>query len=188
LLLTDVKAWLELGHSATGSFTVALYADNNTFPGNQLLVVGTLNDTSIATLPGQVYDFPVSPGFALTPNTRYWIGMTQSGSPTTSTNWAFTGSTSGAGNIANEYNCSLQEQNRLTSTTTPRSVRPHGEALVLTCQSNVTDPYLMQVTASPSTPTAAAVPTLSFTGVTMLTLLLAASAVLFLRRSSQLES
>jgi len=190
LLLTDVKVWVELTRSGTtGSFTVALYADNNTFPGTQLATIGSMNDTSIATSPGQVYDFPVSPGVALTPNTRYWIGMTQSGATATSTGWAFTGSTAGTGNIANEFSCDLEETSAETSTINRRSLRAHGGPEALTCNPNGT-PDLMQVTASPSTtpPPAATVPTLSFTGVTVLGLLLAASAVLFLRRSGTIAS
>ena len=189
LLLTDVKVWVELTRSGTtGSFTIALYADNNIFPGTQLATIGSMNDTSISMSPGQVYDFPVSPGVALTPNTRYWIGMTQSGATTTSTAWAFTGSTAGTGNIANEFSCDLEETSRETSTINRRSLRAHGGTEVLTCNPNGT-PDLMQVTASPSTtPPAATVPTLSFTGATVLALLLAASAVLFLRRSASIAS
>jgi len=180
LNLTDVKVVMESNHSIGGTFTVGLYADNSTYPGNLLATLGTLNDSTLATVPGGTYDLAVSPGIALTANTRYWIGMVASGGGTISSSWATTNSSNGTGNIGNEYSCQLAESNRPTSLTP----KPHGASVVLQCTSNTVDPFIMQVTATASTSSAAAAPALSFTGITVLGLLLAASAVLFLRRSN----
>ncbi len=88
--------------SAGAGITVALFSDAGTRPGSLLLTIGSLQDTS---LPGgnayQDFDFPVSPPFPLSPNTRYWIQF----STTTASNAAvaWTHDTKGVGS-ANEFN------------------------------------------------------------------------------------
>jgi hypothetical protein len=181
LLLTDVKVYLDLADSPIGTVTVGLFSDSSIFPGSQIKVLATINDSSVVS-NGGVFDIPVNPGIALAANTRYWIGMTASGS---AIQWASTFTTTGTGNIANEYNCSavISGGGGQTGSTSPRSARPHGTISTTACFSNVNDPFLMQVTAGAAPASAAAVPALSFYGMTLLTLLLAASAVIFMRRA-----
>jgi hypothetical protein len=183
LNLTDVKVVMESNHSIGGTFSVGLYADNSTYPGNLISTLGSLNDSTLATVPGGTYDFTVNPGIALTANTRYWIGMVASGGGTISSSWATTNSSNGTGNIGNEYSCQLAENNRLTSV----GPQPHGAAVSLQCTSNTVDPFIMQVTASAPAVATAQAPALSFTGITVLAILLAASAVIFLRRSNAIS-
>jgi hypothetical protein len=177
-LLTDVKLSLEtLSGVGSTSMTVGLYADSSSFPGAQIQVIGTLN----VGAPG-LYDFPVNPAISLNANTRYWIGV--SGPGNSIAGWAWTGNTSGTGNIANEFYCYSSVVSRPTAV--PGRPQARGASVSFGCYSNgeTQDPFLMTVTAG----SAAAAPALSFTGITVLALLLAASAVLFLRRNQPTKS
>lgn len=182
VLLTDVKVYLQLEDDPVNGVTVALYADSNSSPGAQIKALGSLSDSTIVS-PG-VFDVPVNPGVTLSPNKRYWIGMSVSGQSEIA--WASTNSTGGTGNIANEYNCYWGYFSRPTQT--PTKPLAHGEPISFQCFSNSVsqDPFLMQVTATAVTPLN--VPDLSFTGMTLLTLLLAACAAVFLNRSATNES
>jgi hypothetical protein len=155
--------------------TVGLYADSSSFPGAQ--VIGTLSVGAQG-----IYDFPVNPGISLNPNTRYWIGV--SGLGNSVAGWASTGSTAGTGNIANEFYCYSSVVSRPTAI--PGSPPARGACVSLGRDSNgaTVDPFLMTVTAG----SAAAAPALSFTGITVLALLLAASAASFLRWNHPTES
>jgi hypothetical protein len=164
--------------------TVTLSADSNNTPGAQIRVLGTIQDTSVVS-EGAAVDLPVNPGVTLSPNTRYWI--TLSSNQQTSIQWVATDSTSGTGNIPNEFFCFYGFKQLPTKR--PASPTAHGQPLSLGCFSNsvAVDPFLMQVNASQvSVPVSA--PDLSFTGMTLLTRLLAASAAVFLRRSYSIES
>jgi hypothetical protein len=188
-VLTDVKVYLTLADSpAGGSVAVGLFGDSTTCstgpahcPGTLIQQIGTVSDSQV-TAAG-AYDIPVNPGISLSANTRYWIGMNSSSSEI---EWALTGSLAGTGDIANEYYCYYQSNVGLTAV--PGRPQPRTASYWLTCQYNSTpyefeeivDPFVMQVSGSPNT---SAAPTLSLTGILVLTLLLAASAVLFLRRS-----
>jgi len=177
--LTDVQLNLEFLDGDGAGFSVGLYADSNTTPGNLIQTIGSMTDSSISD-SGATYNFPVSPGIALAANTRYWIGLSSdSGS---NTGWEVTGSSAGTGAIASEFYCVEipQPQPRHASRPQPRGI-PNG------CYPNTTDPFVMQVTVTPQTSTPSA-PALSFTGIMLLSLLLAASAATFLRRTQPRES
>jgi hypothetical protein len=176
--LTDVKLQLEFLDGAPMGFSVGLYADSSTTPGGLIETIGSMNDSAISG-NGAAYDFPVSPGIALAVNTRYWIGLSANNGEGSNTGWALTGSTSGTGDISSEFYCiELPQQ----TSEDRHSARPRG--IPNGCYPNTNDPFVMQVTATPI----ATVPTLSFTGITLLSLLLAASAATFLRRSQPRES
>jgi len=81
--------------------------------------------------------------------------------------WASTTSTSGSGNIGNEYFCYSQV---VGETSASRGPNPRGISRREVCNSNATDPFLMQVTASAP---ALTVPDLSLTGMAVLSILLA---------------
>jgi hypothetical protein len=170
VVLSDLKLFLDLGDEGSGGVTVTLSSDSNNTPGAQIRVLGTIQDTSVVS-EGAAVDLPVNPGVTLSPNTRYWI--TLSSNQQTSIQWVATDSTSV----------------KQLPTKRPASPTAHGQPLSLGCFSNsvAVDPFLMQVNASQvSVPVSA--PDLSFTGMTLLTLLLAASAAVFLRRSYSIES
>jgi len=171
--LTDVQLKLESLDGMPNGFSVGLYADSSTTPGNLIQTLGSMQDSAISG-SGATYDFPVSPGIALAPNTRYWIGLA-SGTGS-ATGWALTGSTAGTGAIASEFYCiELPDEEQPTAR---HAARPRG--IPDGCFPNTQDPFVMQVTVSTA---AASAPALSFTGITLLSLLLAASAGIFLRRS-----
>ena len=84
-----------------GSITIALYSDAGTRPGQMLVQIGTLADTSLPTSQQyQNFDFPLSQPYALSPNTRYWIGLSTTSASEAA--WAYTNNTSGVG-VATEY-------------------------------------------------------------------------------------
>jgi hypothetical protein len=73
LFLDDLKLTLDIKGPDTGTFAVNLYSDSSTHPGSLLLNIGNVNDTSLTTT-ATVYDFLIA-DYALTANTRYWIGL-----------------------------------------------------------------------------------------------------------------
>ena len=169
LSLSDAKVYVSLDNNAAASFTVALYADSNKVPGAQIKAIGPMSDSSVAS-PG-VYDFAVNPGIALSPNIRYWIGLSSAKSSVAS--WAWTTSAAGTGNIASEYDCDHPiigtggGDGGLTSVGSGKSALPRGAASSLTCSVNGAQ-FPMQVTAASAAPTpAVAVPALSFYGMTL---------------------
>jgi hypothetical protein len=180
LNLTDLKIVIQ-GISSNATFTAALFSNNvNNTPGLQIQALGTLSDSNDPSTATAV-DIPVSPSVKLAANTRYWIGLSTASD--SDTQWATTQSTAGTGNISNEYSCVYEQTgNQPTAVTGPK---PRGYQLV--CSSNATDPFLMQVTASSTTPTVSA-PALSFPAMVTLSILLAASAAMLLRRSGPIES
>jgi len=180
---TDLQLNLEFLDGEPSGFSVGLYADSNTTPGGLIQTIGSMLDNSIS-FDGGTYDFPVSPGIALTANTRYWIGLAPNVSGDDS-GWELTGSTSGTGAIASEFYCielpPPQAAVRQNGRPRPRGI-PNG------CYPNTNDPFVMQVTVTTPSSPAASAPTLSFTGILLLSLLLAASAATFLRRSQPRQS
>jgi len=177
LVLSDVKLNLEFLDGAPTGFSVGLYADSSATPGTLIQSLGSMSDSAISG-NGAVYDFPVSPGVSLAANTRYWIGLTTSNG--SNTGWATTDSTSGTG-VLGAWTCFDYV---LTSATTRPTAKPRG--FPVGCFQNTAGSFIMEVTAT--APAAATAPALSFSGMLVLTLLLAASAALFLRRSSPVQS
>jgi hypothetical protein len=184
-VLTDVKVYLERMADPFGSFTMALYASSGNYPSTRIQVLGTLEDASVSA-NGGIYDFPVIPGLPLTANTRYFIALSanHTGSEATSTYWATTESTAGAGKIAAEYNCFEGFFRSKSQPNIRIGLLPHGETS-LGCfpNSSVNDSFLMSVTVSPSAAPAVSAPPRLPLPTTAFTLLMAASAALFLRRS-----
>ena len=185
MMLSDLRVYLALaGSPAGGSVTVTLYGDSTSCSNSphcpnltNSQPIGTVSDSNVASTGG-ITDLPVNPGISLSANTRYWIGMSSGSSQI---EWAYTGSVAGTGDISSEYYCYYQSSSRPTAV--PGRPQPRSAADSLVCYANSTeDPFIMQVTVSSS---AATVPALSFAGIVALTLLLAASAVLFLRRSQR---
>jgi hypothetical protein len=159
ILLTDVKLNLDLIDTPPrGSISVALYSDSSHFPNALLTTIGTLNDSQLTLSVGNVFDFPVSPGYSLTANTRYWIVVTSVN--TTLGGWGYVTNTNGTGNIGNEYNCYTGDP-----------CFPNGS------------PYMMEVSGS-----SPGVPTLSTWGLLCLALLLMASAGWIFRRGYRSHS
>jgi len=80
-----------------GTLTVGLYADDSTSPGALVAPLGTFDDTQL--LSGY-HDYTVTLTSlpALTPNTRYWIGLSDTGGA----GWAFSTDTPGPG-VGTEY-------------------------------------------------------------------------------------
>jgi PEP-CTERM motif-containing protein len=74
--LTDVMLLLSggLGPTDTTSFSVDLYADSSTSPGSFLFNIGMKIDNTLTANCSCTYDFPTT-AFALSANTRYWIGL-----------------------------------------------------------------------------------------------------------------
>lgn len=182
LVLNDVKVYLDLDDEVSGNFTAGLYANTSSNkPGALIKTLGTFNDRATPA-DGDVFDVPVNPGISLNANTRYWIGMTSTDG--SSTQWASTDETSGTGNISSEYNCRTAFEGETGASAHPRGQKRHGGRSSFQCFSNAVDPFLMEVTANPP----AAVPDLSLTGMALLSLLLAASAVVLLRRVRPAQS
>ena len=174
--LTQVQVVLGLEDSPSGTFTFALYADSSATPGGLIQTIATEPDSYIAT-QGGTYTFSVSPTIALTANTRYWIGLTGSDSEA---EWANTNSNSGSG-VSGQYTCFLYQ---LVVNHPSPNLRSH--LIEDGCYQNVVDPFLMSVTAT--TQAVASAPALSFGGMLALSLMLAASAALLLRRSAPSQS
>ena len=178
--LTDVKLNLDLLDGPRGSMTVGLYSDSSHTPGTLLTVIGTLDDHLIAE-HGGVSDFPVSPGFALTANTRYWIGVSTSNASLAG--WATTEDTAGTGNIGNEYSCyTIQVQ--LPGIRSLRPAASTGGGTQLVCSQNIDDPYLMEITGT----VPHSVPALSTWGMFGTALLLMACSACMIRGAQRVRS
>lgn len=160
--LTDVQVRLEnTADPAPASVTVTLYANNANTPGAALLTLGSINDNQVS-FTGGVYDFPVSPGYPLRANTRYWIGITTSNG--SFIGWAWNNeSVSAAGTgTGGEYHC-------------------YGNG---SCLANGNDPFLMLVSgAIPQ-----AVPALSPVALVALGILLMAIPLWIIRRKRHVAS
>jgi hypothetical protein len=204
--LTDVQVKLELLGTASGSVTVALYASAQqqqesgalvpgalnralvrpvnyfslltvTTVGAQLRVLGTISDSSVST-SGQNYNFPVNPGYPLSPNTLYFIGLTTTND--SEIGWAYndeSDSVSGGGTgTVGQYNCYGAHYDGA------------GDGIIV-CRSNgdgsdlEDDPFLMLVTGGvPS------VPAFSPVALVALGLLLLASPLWMIRKKYRYES
>lgn len=70
------------------SLSVDLYSDVSTHSGSAIDHIGSLSDSSIITNCNCLYDFPTAP-FALSANTRYWIGLSTSNG--SAENWVIEG-------------------------------------------------------------------------------------------------
>jgi hypothetical protein len=87
-----------------GFIDVAIYADAANTPGGFLADIGTVDDTSLSGSPSVVSFANLHD--ALTPNTHYWIGLTDNTFPlfgSTSIDWARAVDSSGIG-VAGEFN------------------------------------------------------------------------------------
>jgi hypothetical protein len=84
---------------ATGTLTVALYADNSSSPGALLTTIGTLDNPALGPVPAD-HDFPLSTPYPLAANTRYWIGL--SATPSSDAAWVVSSDTAGTG-ITTEF-------------------------------------------------------------------------------------
>jgi hypothetical protein len=82
------------------TISVGLYANASNSPGTLIGVIGTMPDSSLTTTPTS-YSFNPSTTYPLTPNTRYWIGITVSGT-TSQAAVEFQTNNTGIG-IANEF-------------------------------------------------------------------------------------
>ena len=85
------------GGGSASSFTVGLYADNDTAPGPLITDLGTVSDSSL-TGSVSLIDVVLTADPVLSSDTRYWIGL----SGTTAAYWAWTIDTSGPG-VNGEY-------------------------------------------------------------------------------------
>jgi hypothetical protein len=105
-LVDTVRLLLAIGGApnSNGIVDVAIYADSGDTPGGFVADVGTVNDTDLSGIPSVVPFTGL--GDALTPNTRYWIGLTDDTFPlfgTTSIEWERAVDASGVG-VAGEFN------------------------------------------------------------------------------------
>jgi hypothetical protein len=77
MFLTDVQLRLSGNNMDSHAFSVDLYADSSTSPATLLDHIGSMSDSALTTSCACVYDFPIA-AFALSANTRYWIGLSTS--------------------------------------------------------------------------------------------------------------
>jgi hypothetical protein len=102
--LTDLALVLLNNGSATGgNLSIGLYSDSSTTPGVLLGTLGTLSENSLSGTAA-LYDIPLAGNPTLAPDTRYWIGITDSG---TSAVWSWSLDVSGTG-VGSEF---LSNQN-----------------------------------------------------------------------------
>ena len=80
-----------------GTISVGLYADNSTTPGSEIVSLGTIADSSLSTTPG-LFPVTLSSNPTLSSNTRYWIGLSTSGTG----KWEWSSNLSGTG-VSGEY-------------------------------------------------------------------------------------
>ena len=85
------------GGASASSFTVGLYADNDTAAGSLIADLGTVSDSSL-TGSVSLIEVILTADPVLSSDTRYWIGL----SGTTAAYWAWTIDTSGPG-VNGEY-------------------------------------------------------------------------------------
>lgn len=101
--VADVQIKLNFNSDASrsGTITVALYSNTSgPAPGSLIATLGTLAESSV-TNGDNIYDFPVANGPALTPNTRYWVVVSDSNG-STAVSWAGQVGTGGTG-VSGEY-------------------------------------------------------------------------------------
>ena len=87
-ILTDVKLLLKGDPAGTGSISVALFSDSSTSPGTNLLDIGTLNDSYLASTLS-VFNFPLPSPYTLSVNTRYWLEVYSSNNSTAFWGYSF---------------------------------------------------------------------------------------------------
>jgi hypothetical protein len=91
---------LELfGPGSSGTLTVGLYSDTSKSPGSLITTLGTIDDSTI-TSGYNLYTVSLLSTPTLAANTRYWIGLSDSG--TGSEAWSWSLDTTGTG-VAGEY-------------------------------------------------------------------------------------
>jgi hypothetical protein len=88
MFLTDIELLLSGNNTDAHTFSVDLYADSSTSPGTLLDHIASMSDSSLTASCACVYDFPTA-AFALSANTRYWIGLSTSNGATV--NWQIEG-------------------------------------------------------------------------------------------------
>ena len=88
MFLTDVQLLLSGNNTDSHVFSVDLYADSSTSPATLLDHIGSMSDSALTTGCACIYDFPVA-AFALSANTRYWIGLSTSNG--SGVNWQIEG-------------------------------------------------------------------------------------------------
>jgi hypothetical protein len=106
--LSDVELFLLVGNpDSLGAIDIGLYSDDDTSPGTEIALLGTLDDSSLTTSP-EIYDISLASvppeDLILSPNSRYWIGLSNDpdDEAQTSAGWAWSSDISGQG-VASEY-------------------------------------------------------------------------------------
>ena len=93
--LTDISLLLNASDPADGgTFTISLYNDSSTSPGS-FIGSSTFNDFLLSSSLGV---FSEATSFSLSADTRYWIGLSSTGT----TDWSFSADISGPG-VAGEF-------------------------------------------------------------------------------------
>ena len=78
VMLGNVQLLLS-GNGTPGTLTIDLLSDNSTAPGSVLNTIGTIS-TDVLTSTPTVFTLTAPFGIILSPNTRYWLQATGSGS------------------------------------------------------------------------------------------------------------
>ena len=98
--ITDLElSLINPGPATSDLITIGLYADSSTTPGTLVSALGTISDNAISS-SGGIYSVSLTSNPVLSANTRYWIGLSETGAGTARWNWSY--DTSGVG-VANEY-------------------------------------------------------------------------------------
>lgn len=96
--LSNLELLLGLGEAPDGLITVGLYSDSGTTPGSLISDLGAFDD-SILTSGPDLFTVALTANPELSAGTRYWIGLSSSG---TLAGWDWTSDTSGTG-VDGEY-------------------------------------------------------------------------------------
>ena len=85
--LQDIKLNLQALQASSSTMDVAIYQDSNTSPGSLLFHIGSIADSVVEPHTASsacgfnldycdyAFDFPIAKGYVLSPDTRYWIGL-----------------------------------------------------------------------------------------------------------------
>lgn len=84
------------GTASTGTVTAYLLADSSTNPGPVLETIGVIDESALTATPT---DYTLNTSFSLSPDTRYWIELTDSDG---AANWNWSSDVSGPG-VASEF-------------------------------------------------------------------------------------
>lgn len=97
--ITDLElSLINPGPATSDLITIGLYADSSTTPGTLVSALGTISDNAISS-SGGIYSVSLTSNPVLSANTRYWIGLSETGAGTAC--WKWSQDTSGVG-VANE--------------------------------------------------------------------------------------